>query len=505
MEVSATQESSRERAELQALLASGIFHRAQALEQLLVYVCNKYFDGAADEIKEYTIAVDALGRPPDFDQKRDSVVRVQIHRLRERLAEFYRNEGAGHETQIVIPQGQYTPRFVANGDVALIAEEIDAETSAAPAHPGQNRRLRLWATGAIIGLSLAGLSWVLLSRTSRSLKPAVVRIPLGVPTNHSIRIRGGLSTGTFLDGFGHVWQKDQYYEGGNVITAAPGRLIYDTREQRLYQTGREGNFSYSIPLDPGVYELRLHFAETLFGETNPSGYGGEGTRVFGILINGKRMARLDVIGEAGASAADIKVFKDISPAPDGKLHLNFEPISSTPFINAIEITPGTPGRLRPIRIIAQSKGFTDKAGNYWEPDRYAIGGQLVAPPTTVIGTDEPELYTSGRFGNLTYIFPVPPGRYSFTMYTSERWYGPNLTGGGGPGSRLFDIFCNGAALARNFDIYERSGGSLRALVKTFNGLEPNHQGNIVISFVPEREFAFVDALELDDQTPAGQR
>jgi len=101
-----------EKKELEALLASGIFQRAPALEQLLLYVCNKYFSGAADEIKEYSIAVDALGRSADFDQKRDSVVRVQIHRLRERLADYYKNDGAAHRTHIIIPQGQYIPKFV---------------------------------------------------------------------------------------------------------------------------------------------------------------------------------------------------------------------------------------------------------------------------------------------------------------------------------------------------------------------------------------------------------
>ena len=32
---------------------------------------SKFFEGAADDIKEYNIAVEALGRSQDFDQKRD--------------------------------------------------------------------------------------------------------------------------------------------------------------------------------------------------------------------------------------------------------------------------------------------------------------------------------------------------------------------------------------------------------------------------------------------------
>ena len=60
-----------ERRELETVLRSGIFDRAPNLELVLTYVCGKYFDGAASQIKEYSIAVDALGRPAEFDQKRD--------------------------------------------------------------------------------------------------------------------------------------------------------------------------------------------------------------------------------------------------------------------------------------------------------------------------------------------------------------------------------------------------------------------------------------------------
>jgi hypothetical protein len=45
----------QERLELDALLASGIFNRAPNLAQVLTYVCTQYFEGAAEQIKEYNI------------------------------------------------------------------------------------------------------------------------------------------------------------------------------------------------------------------------------------------------------------------------------------------------------------------------------------------------------------------------------------------------------------------------------------------------------------------
>src|SRR5512133_775776 len=105
----------QERDELETILASGILNRAPNLAQLLTYVCAKYFEGAGEQIKEYNIAVEALGRPADFDQKRDSIVRVEAHRLRKRLREYYEADGADHAIRIEIPPGQYAPLFQASG------------------------------------------------------------------------------------------------------------------------------------------------------------------------------------------------------------------------------------------------------------------------------------------------------------------------------------------------------------------------------------------------------
>ena len=91
-----TMEFENEKRELQTLLASGIFDRAPNLAQVLTYVCERYFEGASEQIKEYNIAVDALGRRADFDQRRDSIVRVEAYRLRKRLREYYEADGIAH-------------------------------------------------------------------------------------------------------------------------------------------------------------------------------------------------------------------------------------------------------------------------------------------------------------------------------------------------------------------------------------------------------------------------
>ncbi len=506
-----------EKRELESVLASGIFDRSPSLAQLLSYVCQKHFEGTADEIKEYNIAVDALGRPTDFDQKRDSIVRVQFYRLRERLAEYYEKEGSAHSLRIVIPQGQYVPRFVPRGTADSVSEVNRDARSPLTTTPASGPDLpvspeipaeaagksRGWWRVAL-AVVIAAAASVLLLATRHSSSPVraalpVVSPPAAVAGTDSIRILAGLKTGVFTDGFGRVWQPDQYFDGGTVVELLH-QAIAGTREPRLFQSRRQGQFRYDIPVKDGDYELRLYFAETLFGETNTAGYGGEGSRAFVIQINGKTVtSRLDVVGEAGTSTADVKVYRDVTPASDGRIHISFASLVGVPFLNAIEITPGTPGRLQPIRIVAQSRGYTDVEGRYWEPDRYAVGGVMVARAQAPEGTADPGIWAGERFGNLTYTIPAPPGSYTVNLYLSERWIGPGLPGGGGAGSRLFDILVNGVAVQRNFDLFQRAGGANRPLIYTMKGLRPNHQDKLVISLVPVKNFPLVNAIEVLDE------
>jgi hypothetical protein len=502
----------RERHELNALLASGIFNRAPNLAQLLNYICSKYFEGATDQIKEYNVAIEALGRGPEFDQKRDSIVRVEAHRLRKRLREYYEADGASHAVKIIIPPGQYAPKFIrdeallpaANG--TAVPAKTKPEAIAPPAtlefslaRPQRQFLTRVSVTVLSVGLVVGLLYWNSQRPAGSAASTIAADPPQPVQTSEDLRILAGATGRAYVDGLGRTWQADRYFKGGGTFRDA-NHKVSGTRDPTLYQSRREGDFVYDIPLKPGVYELRLHFAETLFGESNIAG-GGESSRIFNLSANGNPLVpELDVIGETGASAADIKVFKDVSPAPDGYLHLKFSPVTGSAFLNAIEITPGLPGKMHSIRIVARDRGYTDKNGYSWEPDRYAKGGQLVLRADPVGGASDPELYRGERFGNITYSIPVAPGRYGLVLHFSETWFGPGKPGRGGAGSRVFSILCDGVALVRNFDIFKEAGGSDLALTRVFHGLEPNAQGKLVISLVPVRNYACINALEVIDES-----
>jgi len=81
------------RAALNAVLESKEFARAPALAKLLKYLCEKTFEGRVHEIKEFSIATEVYGRSQTFGDRRDSVVRVEVSRLRKRLRNYYADEG----------------------------------------------------------------------------------------------------------------------------------------------------------------------------------------------------------------------------------------------------------------------------------------------------------------------------------------------------------------------------------------------------------------------------
>jgi hypothetical protein len=502
-------EFAQERTELQSVLDSGLFDRAPSLAQLLTYICSRYFDGEGEQIKEYNIAVEALGRPPDFDPKRDSIVRVEAYRLRKRLRDYYASEGIQHAVHIVVPPGHYTPKFLVRQELAPAnnsgAAHVRVETvpqvrpdiplEFAVVLPWYHNLWWLLTLLLALGVVIAGVFW---PRSKPEIQPSAAAISMAAVTMDEIRILAGNETGGYFDGFGRHWQSDRFFTGGSVFRAHDHPIL-GSRDPGIYQSRREGSFSYDVPLKPGTYELRLHFAETLYGEGNTAG-GGEASRVFNVTVNGhEALHDLDVTAEVGPSSADIKVLKDISPAADGKLHLRFDGSTGVAFLNAIEITPGLPGLLRPIRMVARDRGLTDSEGRYWEPDRLARGGQLVVRSRTASLTPHPELYQGERFGNLTYSIPVSPGRYRLTLYFAETWFGPDKPGHGGSGSRVFDILCNGVVLARGFDVYREAGGSGRAIARAFQNLRPNPQGNLVISLTPVTNYACVNALEVSEE------
>jgi hypothetical protein len=181
-----------------------------------------------------------------------------------------------------------------------------------------------------------------------------------------VRILAGSSTERSVDRFGVEWAGDRYFAGGEQNhwqfggkeMGVPVRTIRYAPDQLYFRSFRFGKFSYRIPLPEGKYDLRLYFSEVIFLPTE-FGDGVENRRIFDVLMNGQiLLSSFDIAADAGgANTADIRAFSNVSPV-NGYLTLDFQPILSGAWLNAIEVIPNNTGRPRPIRIFTRNANLT---------------------------------------------------------------------------------------------------------------------------------------------------
>ena len=116
-------------------LRSETFQNAPVCCALLQYL----YQHRNEQIGEYAIGTEALARRESFDPKSDSYVRVQISRLRTKLAEFSAKEGKEAPLQIVVPRGSYKIEFVDQPATADEKHRFSAERPASPSSTSVNR------------------------------------------------------------------------------------------------------------------------------------------------------------------------------------------------------------------------------------------------------------------------------------------------------------------------------------------------------------------------------
>lgn len=489
-----------ERKEFNAVLAA--LPKASRQVRLISYIGEKYFQRETDKLHEYNIATEVFDRSSTcFNPGEDAIVRVEAHRLRKRLKEYYENEGKDNPLQISIPLGTYVPVFTRRCAAPIESKDEKSETISSPAV----RKARPWIYAvaavalALVGVGIYAVVGVHSSRRA-GVGAATVPAPKEVSANAAgdaqvpLRILAGYSGKPQIDSGGEDWKPDRYFHLGGTWDRT-GDLIARTSDPMLFEHWRNGDFSYDIPLRPGSYELHLYF---LSEDPDPSG-----PSTFSVAVNGKPiLSGFDVNSDAmGLNVADERIFRDIRSGSDGILHLGFNSERGTAALNALEILPGTPGRQLPIRLVTQPTSFTDHNGNFWGPDNYYLDGYTAPKRTQIAGTPDPDLFAEERYGHFTYAIPVDTrDRYTLVLHFVEFYFGPNASGIGGVGSRVFRVLCNGNTLLDNFDIYKEVG-NLHALTKTFYHLKPTAQGKLNITFEPIVNNATVSGIEVLDEGP----
>lgn len=105
------------RIQIDRILQSETFRHADQLRHLLDYLAERSLAG--DTLKEYTVGIEALGKSPEYDPRKDAAVRIQAGRLRTKRDEYYRSEGSGDSTFVNMPKGAFRIEFSARAPQAV--------------------------------------------------------------------------------------------------------------------------------------------------------------------------------------------------------------------------------------------------------------------------------------------------------------------------------------------------------------------------------------------------
>ena len=524
-------DAARQREQLVCRVASSVtFERSPRLRAFFLHVCRCALEDKPEEATEQQIGIYIYGRPPGYNSNEDNIVRSQARMLRMKLEHHFANEGKDESIVITIPKGQYLPLFEAR-PVEPPPRLVIPSTQEA-----KIRRFPSALTGlaALLGILVLWLGFLAFKQRSVNPQSAIVPVispfvearPEAVtqtkePRAVSIagagvkRIAAGHTGNSYIDQEGNRWDADRFYEGG-VIRPGPLQFFPPVTEEGLFRSMREAasgdqmvpqserEFHYNIPLSPGVYELRLYFADPFRLLAGAKGDDAQNERHFHVEANGHPLlVDFDPVADAGNAAIDVRVFKDVGPSADGKLHLTFSSDWGRPaFVSAIELTPGVPGKLMPIRISARPSGFVDADGTSWSGDKYFINGRMHFFPTLPAGSQISDVYFGERHGNFSYAIPVAPGTYKVKLHFMESFFSPLVHLGTchGAGCRVFDVTCNGVMLLQDFDIFQAAGGAFRPIVREFHGLHPNGQGKLLLSFSPKVNYGEIRAIEVIDET-----
>jgi TolB-like protein len=112
-------------------LGSEAFAGAGRHSRVLRYLVERTLAGDGDQLKEYVLGTEVFDRPDSYDPRIDSIVRVEVRRLRSRLEDYYRGAGANDPVRITVPRGAYVPVF---GDRETMPSPEHSAAEPGPVH-----------------------------------------------------------------------------------------------------------------------------------------------------------------------------------------------------------------------------------------------------------------------------------------------------------------------------------------------------------------------------------
>jgi hypothetical protein len=115
------------------------------LRDFLFYVSDCSIRESPEEATEQQIGIRIFHRHPGYNSSEDSIVRTHARLLRQKLAAYFAEEGAGEEVVVDIPKGHYLPVFHVKSEAVLPAEATAGPVAVTPeAAAPEIHRSRWW-------------------------------------------------------------------------------------------------------------------------------------------------------------------------------------------------------------------------------------------------------------------------------------------------------------------------------------------------------------------------
>lgn len=125
----------RVKTQLDRILASSEFVAGKRLSQFLRYVVGQSLNGRSERIKQYTVAVEALGYGVDFNPQTNPTVRILARRLRRALDQYYHAQGIKDPIRIDIPKGSYIPIIIENNAASEVRGSAESTSTVSEQTP----------------------------------------------------------------------------------------------------------------------------------------------------------------------------------------------------------------------------------------------------------------------------------------------------------------------------------------------------------------------------------
>lgn len=123
---------------MERIIASPSFVKSDRLSGFLIYICERTLTGRNDEINEISIGAHLFNRP-NYDPSTDGLVRSHASRLRQRLEQYFSEDGAEETIRLIIPKGGYVPLFqkqlpTSDSSESVVLEKLPLNPGAVSSH-----------------------------------------------------------------------------------------------------------------------------------------------------------------------------------------------------------------------------------------------------------------------------------------------------------------------------------------------------------------------------------